>query len=253
MKTGVLNHPGHKLIDEIKWISENGFDFIDLTIEPPGAYEFDVKEIKSLLDHFNLEAVGHTNPFLPFIFPLKSIRKVCMDEFKIYIDIFSRLGIKLMNIHPSYNAPQMSDEDKIKENIEFFRQINELCKTVNMTLMVENFMKPFDSPAVFERICSEIPDIKVHLDVGHSNICQEKNLAKAFFSKLSDKIVHLHFSDNKGIHDDHLPLGCGNIDWKNIIKIIKTSGYDRTITLEIFSPHRDYLLLSRDKLKKWWQ
>ena len=67
MKTGVLNHPGHKLIDEIRWTSENGFDFIDLTIEPPGAYEFDVKEIKLLLEHFNLEATGHTNPFLPFI------------------------------------------------------------------------------------------------------------------------------------------------------------------------------------------
>jgi len=117
MKTGVLNHPGHKLIDEIKWISENGFDFIDLTIEPPGAYEFDVKEVKLLLEHFNLEAVGHTNPFLPFIFPVKSIRKTCMDEFKTYIDIFYQLGIKLMNIHPSYNAPQISDEDKIKENI----------------------------------------------------------------------------------------------------------------------------------------
>lgn len=250
MKIGVINHPGHHIIDEITWISENGFDFIDLTIEPPGAYDFDVKKVKALLENFNLEAVGHTNPFLPFIFPVKSIRKACMDEFKRYIEIFCYLGIQLMNIHPSYNGPQMSDEDKIKENIEFFIKINELCMARDITLMVENFVKPFDSPMVFERIFSEIPGIKMHLDVGHCNIGQEKNLTKGFFSKLNDKIVHLHFSDNKGIHDDHLPLGCGNIDWKNIINIIKKSGYDKTITLEIFSPHRDYLLFSRDKLKK---
>jgi sugar phosphate isomerase/epimerase len=252
MKIGVMNHPGHKLIDEITWISQNGFNFIDLTIEPPGAYEIDVEEIRELLKIYNLEALGHTNPFLPFIFPVKSIRKACIDEFKSYINIFSRLGIKLMNIHPSYNAPQMSDEEKIKENIEFFRQINELCMARDITLMVENFMKPFDSPIVFERIFSKIPDMKMHLDVGHCNVNQEKNLTEGFFSKLSDKIVHLHFSDNKGTHDDHLPLGCGNIDWKHIIKIIKKYCYDKTITLEIFSPHRDYLLFSRDKLGKWW-
>ena len=252
MKIGVMNHPGHNLIDEITWISENDFDFIDITIEPPGAYNLYVGKVKHLLNYYNLEAIGHTNPFLPFIFPVESIRKACMDEFKRYIHIFSCLGIKLMNIHPSYNAPQMSDEDKIKDNIKFFRKVNELCRARDIILMVENFLKPFDSPTVFERICSEIPDIKIHLDVGHCNVNQEKNLTEGFFSRLSDKIVHLHFSDNKGMHDEHLPLGCGHIDWKHIIKVLKKYCYDKTITLEIFSPHRDYLLFSRDKLKKWW-
>jgi len=59
-------------------------------------------------------------------------------------------------------------------------------------------------------------------------------------------------SDNKGRNDEHLPLGCGSIEWEKIIGIMKNAGYDRTITLEVFSYDRDYLLLSRDKLKRWW-
>jgi len=242
MEIGVMNYPKNDLVKEIKWISENGFDFIDLTIEPLKAYKIDVKKVKKALKDFNLKAIGHTNPFLPSIFPIQSIRKVCLDEFKKYIDIFSKLGIDLVNIHPFYEAPLLSDEDKIKANIKFLKQVNKLCKSRGITLMFENYIKPFDSPKVFGRILKEIPDLKIHLDVGHCNIYQEKNLTEAFFKKFGNKVIHLHLSDNKGKEDEHLPLGCGNIEWKKIIKIIKEYKFNKTITLEIFSPDRNHLL-----------
>jgi len=251
MKIGVMNNPRNSLLEEIKWIAENGFDFIDLTIEPPGAYDIDIKETKKLLDYFNLSVIGHTNPFLPFIFPIEEIRRVCLKEFRKYINIFSELGITLVNIHPTYYGPSFSDDDKIRENINFLKKINELCRKNGVSLMVENFLKPFDSPETFEKILEEVPGLNVHLDIGHCNINHPENLTENFFKIFGHKIVHLHFSDNKGERDDHLPLGCGNIDWKNIVKILKDFGYDSTITLEIFSPDRDYLLMSRDKLLRW--
>jgi sugar phosphate isomerase/epimerase len=251
MKIGVMNHPENDLLQEIKWISDNGFDFIDLTIEPLRAYKIDIKRVRRALRDFNLEAIGHTNPFLPSIFPIQSIRKACLREFKKYVEVFSALEIKLMNIHPFYGAPFFSDEDKIKANIQFLKQVNKLCKSMGFTLMLENYIRPFDTPEVFSRILEEVPDLRILLDVGHCNINQEENLTEAFFREFGDKIIHLHLSDNKGSGDDHLPLGCGNIEWKEIIKIIKKAGFNSTITLEVFSPDRDYLLLSRDKLKDW--
>lgn len=251
MKIGVMNYPNNDLVEEIKWISGNEFDFIDLTIEPLMAYDFDVRKVKRVLNDFGLEAIGHTNPFLPCIFPIQSIRKVCLDEFRKYVKIFANLGIELMNIHPFYEAPFLSDEDMIRANIQFLKEVNKLCRSEGITLMFENYVKPFDNPEAFERIIKEVPDLKVHLDVGHCNIGQEKNLAEAFFDRFGDKIVHLHLSDNKGRADDHLPLGCGNIEWGEIVGTIKKYGFDKTITLEIFSGDRDYLLLSRDKLRSW--
>jgi sugar phosphate isomerase/epimerase len=251
MKIGAMNDPRRDLLDEIRWISQNGFDFIDLTIEPLKAYEVDVSRIKDVIKECGLEVIGHTNPFLPSIFPIPSIREACLDELKRSIDIFAHLEVRLVSIHPFYNAPMLSDEDKIKANIEIVKRVNAFCRTRRMELMFENFVRPFDTPEIFSRIIDEVPKLKIHLDIGHCNLNQEGDSVEKFFKKFGKKIVHLHFSDNKGEGDDHLPLGCGNIDWERIVNIIKKYRFDRTITIEVFSQDRDYLLLSRDKLKEW--
>jgi sugar phosphate isomerase/epimerase len=64
--------------------------------------------------------------------------------------------------------------------------------------------------------------------------------------------VHLH--DNKGGGADlHLPLGAGTMDWRSHIRALKASGYDETITLEVFSEDRHYLEYSRDLLREAWE
>ncbi|MFO7966385.1 MAG: sugar phosphate isomerase/epimerase family protein [Archaeoglobaceae archaeon] len=252
MQIGVMNHPNIDLLEEIEWISRNGFDFIDLTIEPLKAYDFDVQSVRSALKEFNLDVIGHTNPFLPFILPIESIRETCLEEFTKYIDIFVQLGVDKVNIHPSYHAPFFTTRDKVDANIYFLQEVNKICESEGVTLMLENFVAPFDSPDTFSRIIEEVPELKIHLDVGHCNIDQEENLTYAFFKEFGEDIVHLHFSDNNGKKDDHQPLGCGSIDWEEIVRTVKRYGFDDTITLEIFVPDRDYLLLSRDKLEGWW-
>lgn len=253
MQIGVMNHPNVDLLEEIEWISRNGFDFIDLTIEPLKAYDFDVHSVKKALKDYKLDVIGHTNPFLPFILPIKSIRETCVEEFRKYMDIFVQLGVDKVNIHPSYHAPSYTNKDKIEANINFLKQVKEICESRDVTLMLENFVTPFDNPETFSRIVEEIPGLKIHLDVGHCNINQKENLTEDFFKEFGEDIVHVHFSDNKGKKDDHLPLGCGSIDWEEIVRTVKEYGFDGTITLEIFVPDRDYLLLSKNKLEKWWQ
>lgn len=47
-------------------------------------------------------------------------------------------------------------------------------------------------------------------------------------------------------------MGTGNIDWEKLIKLLKKY-YNGTITLEIFSKDKDYVLLSKDKLRELWR
>ena len=247
MKLGAMNNPNIDLLDEISWIAKNGFDFVDLTIEPPKAYNVDFESVKESLAHFDLLAIGHTNPFLPATSPIESIREACLDEFRKYVDIFSQLGIDLMNIHPFYEHKTSSEEEMLA-NIKLLKEVNHICNSKGITLMLENFIKPFDTPEAFSQIIEEVPGLKVHLDIGHCNLNQEKNLTEEFFKVHGDRIIHVHISDNKGVKDDHLPLGCGNIDWPEIAHVLKKYDYDGTITLEIFSNDLDYLLQSRRKL-----
>jgi sugar phosphate isomerase/epimerase len=98
-----------------------------------------------------------------------------------------------------------------------------------------------------------VPDLLFHLDVGHANLESEHNLTVEMASTFSDRLTHVHFSDNNGGDLDlHLPLGVGKIDWRWIVHILKRVGYDGTITLEVFAHDREYLVISRKKLRKLW-
>jgi sugar phosphate isomerase/epimerase len=53
-----------------------------------------------------------------------------------------------------------------------------------------------------------------------------------------------------------MPLGVGNIDWKNAVQSLKATGYDGTITLEVFCDDPTmlfpYLDLSRRLVLDLW-
>ena len=64
---------------------------------------------------------------------------------------------------------------------------------------------------------------------------------------------HVHLHDNKGGYADlHMPLGTGTVNVKEAVRLLKSHGYDGTITLEVFTPDRRYLEYSRDILRSAW-
>ena len=68
-----------------------------------------------------------------------------------------------------------------------------------------------------------------------------------------NKIGHIHASDNFGREDSHLPIGAGTVEFDRILKELKGTGYNDTLTVEVFSRDRDYLGISRDKVRELWE
>jgi sugar phosphate isomerase/epimerase len=253
MKVGVINNPRKDIFEEIKFISENGFDFIDLTLEPPFGDTYDPVKIKDKIEESNLGVIGHSNPTLPAIYGISSIRDICYIELKKSALFFKSIGVKKINIHPFYYSPHTCDDEIFKENIKVLQKMADYCSELGLDPMLENFQTPFQGASDFERVLNEVPKLFIHLDIGHLNIYGEciPDLIE-FFGKFSEKIIHVHVHDNLGEEDIHLPIGTGDIDWPEVIKNVKNSGYDDTFTVEVFSPERDYLLLSKEKLKRLW-
>ncbi len=100
------------------------------------------------------------------------------------------------------------------------------------------------------KVLRSVPKLLLNLDIGHVNLFG-KNPVR-FIKKFHKKIVHVHLHDNNGVADLHLPIGCGIINWKEVIRELKAY-YDGTITLEVFSRDREYVLISRKKLLKLWK
>ncbi len=251
-----MNFPGRSLIKEIHRIADERFDFVDLTLEPPAAWLPDGKQIKSLLGDLGLFAVGHTAYYLPIASAWPELRKTAHDIFRKGLDTFADAGVGLVNLHPDQKVPLHSTDNVRAMNAEAIAALCEDAKQRNIRLMVENLDRLFSRPEDFVEIFDAAPDAGLHLDVGHANLrlgLGEPNRTAAFLERFGDRLAHVHVSDNRGGTEDlHLPLGAGTVDLKGSIRALKRNGWDGTVTLEVFSRSREYLVSSRRMWLQWW-
>lgn len=255
MLIGAMNNPMTDVIEEIESYADSGFDFIDLTLEPQAAYSgtLPIDKVKDALERTGMGIVGHTAHYLPIASPIPEVREAAIVEIERDMLVFSLLGAKKVNVHPFVWAPLHETRWIRETNIDSFRRLIVRADELGLKVMVENIAQHFNTPRDLSLVFAAVPELGFHLDVGHANLETEHNLTVELASLFSDRLEHVHFSDNNGGNLDlHLPLGVGKIDWKWVVHILKRVGYDGTITLEVFAHDREYLLFSRDKLVKLW-
>lgn len=257
MLIGAMNHPAADPLKEIQWMAEMGLDFVDLTIEPPGAavWQLNPKAIRDALQRHNLPVVGHTAYYLPIGSPFKSLRQATCEELKRCIEAFALIGAKWMNIHPDRQQHLHDRDDIIANNIETFAELLPFAQNAGVGLMVENVPVHFNSVEQLSELLDPLPDLGLHLDIGHCNLrgTQLGNSYEEIISIYGSRLKHVHLHDNKGgTADLHLPLGTGTVDLVGCVRALKSINYDDTITLEVFSNDRHYLQYSRDVLRKVW-
>jgi sugar phosphate isomerase/epimerase len=146
-------------------------------------------------------------------------------------------------------------KDLVRLNIEALKPLAEMAGSHGLTLILENFKAPFDSVSTYSRLLKEVPGLQIHLDFGHTNLGRDDGAS--FCTQLGEHIRHVHFSDNHGQEDEHIPLGMGNIDWEKAVSALKSIGYDETITLEVFVNDRSASLqtleASRRLVRDLWE
>ena len=256
MRVGAMNHPRHDVVQEIGWMAEMGLEFIDLTLEPPGAgyWQIDRKAIRQALDRNRMGIVGHTAYYLPLGHPFEELRKGAVSAFTHCLECFAELGAKVMNIHPDTKAPMHDRSFVVKQNLRSLQELLEVSRRTGVTLMVENLPGDFNSADQLAELLDQLPEIGLHLDLGHTNLLVEENSAADILETFSGRLRHVHLHDNHGgNHDLHLPLGAGTLDVPSCVEILQRHGYDGTITLEVFTPDQFFVKYSADKLRLLWK
>ena len=255
MLIGTMNHPGRDVLKEIQWIAEMGFEFVDLTLEPPAAIpsRIDIRALHELLQQTKLVTVGHTAYYLPLCSPFESIRKAAVEELKECVATFAQLGTKWMNIHPDRHAPMHDRKFIIDRNIQSLKELYTVADKVSVGLMIENLPGSFNTAKQLGELLDPLPQLGLHLDIGHANLLTDYNTTDEILKAYGPRLKHVHLHDNKGGSADlHLPLGAGNIEIDYYIRALQALGYDDTITLEVFTPDRHHLSYSRDVLRRTW-
>jgi len=251
-----MNHPMADLAAEIEQIARDGFDFIDLTLEPECAMPagLDAAAIRRRLTETGLKAVGHTAYYLPLASPIPGLQAAALAYFHQCLGFFAEAGISLVNVHPFTKVPLYGREWIAQRHLEVLRQLLDYARPLGISLMLENMPPSFNSPADLRPIFNALPELRFHLDVGHANLDVPVNITGKLLAELRPRLAHVHLNDNLGGREDlHLPLGAGRINWPWVARTLRRHGYDGTMTLEVFSPDRDYLMLSRTKWLQVWR
>lgn len=247
-----MNNPARDVAKEIKRIAELGFDFVDLTLEPPmtRAATVDARRIRAALADRNLGVVGHTAYYLPFGSAFDTIHQAAIAEAEQCLEVFAGVGATLMNLHLDFRVPGHDPAWIARRNVAAIAALLPRADALGITLMVENFEG--DDGDAFAPILDPLPTVGLHLDIGHANIRASKSHAPSLLARFADRLKHVHLSDNKGKGDDHLAIGAGVIDWKKELRGLKATGYDSTITLETFYGDSALITYSRDKVRALW-
>jgi len=256
MRIGRMNDPAQPLGQEIEYTAKQGFDFVEITLEPPqaGIEQINVPEVRRQLRDLGLAALGHTAYYLPLACPFERVRQAAVEVLKRCLEAFAELQVPTMTVHPDHGVLHGFEvKDILACNLKSFAELVAYGKEVGVAVLLENLDRHLGSAENLRPIFEALPDLGWTLDVAHANLGTPQNRTGELLHHLGSHLRHVHFSDNYGGRDDlHLPLGTGRMLFPPLIRQLQAAGYDGTVTLEVFSRERDYLLLSREKLRQWW-
>lgn len=260
---GATNNPLQPLAGEIRALAALGFDYLELCLDPPhGLPEMlrpKLVEIKSILSGEGLALpVAHLPTFISLADIYASIRDSSVNEVFKALDVAAEIGVEKAVLHPGYLTGLMAFTPDTGKGyaLESLAKILERAAQFGLTLCLENMFPRVGymyRPEEFTDVLRQNPGLMMTLDLGHANIRAPKNQAAAFVKAAGGRIGHVHAGDNNGQEDEHLPIGAGRADLTGGLAAIKASGYDSTITLEVFSPDRGYLAASLNRVRAIWE
>jgi sugar phosphate isomerase/epimerase len=257
MRYGVMNSPVRPLLHEVDVLGQLGFDYLEVTMDAPFAHHTVIRDqqeaLLEALNRHGLSLAFHLPTFVSTADMTETLREASIQETIRSMQVAAQLHPLKAVLHPSFIhglGAMMRDQAQRHAMAAMERLLIEAGR-LNLPVCVENMfpnalslVRPEDFDVVFQMF----PEAKMTLDTGHANIAGATQRILSFIDRFGDRIGHVHASDNFGRTDDHLPIGAGTIDFPEVVKKLKSIGYDDTITLEVFSKDRDYLRISRDKL-----
>ncbi|WP_163340422.1 sugar phosphate isomerase/epimerase [Desulfopila sp. IMCC35008] len=260
MQYGAMNFPVSPLLAEIETFAQMGFDYLELTMDPPMAHystlSRDLSVIKRSLQDNELGLLCHLPTFVLTADLTETIRHSSVDEMLHSLRVAANLGARKVVLHPSmvFGMGPFVKYTVKDYFFEFLAKMVTAAQHLEIEICLENMM-PRNilgvEPADFEEIFARHPTLKMTLDTGHANIDASAGYRLLeMVERFGDRIGHLHISDNLGKKDQHLAVGQGTVDFSTLISRLVELGYDATITLEIFDQDRRLLTESRDKIQR---
>jgi sugar phosphate isomerase/epimerase len=216
-----------KVWDDIGWvygIVETGYEGWEIVAD--GSYRLDNPEnVARIADVIGSQPLGITvhAPYADLNlatlnYPIwrESVRQICtcIRHASEWTD--------RVTIHPGYLSPvgKIMPERAWQQQKEALVEIGSVASDHSVLACLENMIGIREflcrMPEELAGMVEGIEGIGITIDIGHANTVGKVREFLPYLSAAS----HLHVHDNHGVHDEHLALGAGTIDWDIVGKSI---------------------------------
>ncbi len=175
------------------------------------------------------------------------------------LELARDLGAALLNIH-------LSHEQGVEAFIHALRPLIERTAQTGLQLAIENtpLHSPEDFNEFFGRLKQAMPINAAHVgmcfDLGHANLCAAtRNDYLKFYDRLASQVpvIHLHFHENWGDSDSHLPLFTGpaardDAGIRGLLDRLRRRTFEGSVILEQWPTPPSLLDQARDRLLQLW-
>ncbi len=260
MKVCMENLPVLNPVEEAKFAVENEFDGFELAFEYPSSTPEQVmakrKELVDVLSSGNMVRLAHTPTFVDISNFYVELREASITLTLKAMEVAYAVEAEVVVVHPGFRFPLLPRGVAIENTVEGLGRILSVAEEYGLVLGVENLppgvlpgADHFSGVKDFKELLTQISskNLRFTLDISHASLNLLSNPLN-FIDEMYRWLVHVHVSDNLGLRDDHLPLGVGRVDYKTPLETLKKKGYSGTVTLEVFTPEKQYLLVSKRKI-----
>ena len=247
-------YTNYSLKESIADISKIGYQGVEIMCDSPHAYPLlmnskKISEIKNELSNNNIQ-ISNLNAFTLFaigdtyhpswIEEDLNYRRLRIDHTINCLKLAKDLGAKNISIEPGGPISNSNYKEKyLKIFIDSIKEVLPIAEEQKVKILVEpepglliensdeflRFIKNFDSEY-----------IGLNFDIGHF-VCVNED-PSILINKLENYIHHFHLADIKDKIHNHLILGMGSIDIKNVLYSISKIDFMGFITVELY-PYKD--------------
>jgi len=167
----------------------------------------------------------------------KKIRAISVERIKEALELAALFGARSVVCHTGFDRKHYYTlgDRWVKNALESLAVLSDYASLFNVPIMLENVFEldPGIHAEIFEAISS--PFLGFCLDIGHQGVFSKTGIG-GWLKDLGDRLGQIHLHDNNGVHDDHLAIGEGIIDFDGLFSWLYEQGKSPILTLE---PHKE--------------
>lgn len=222
---------GVKLVEIGAW-----HDAVDLTEMAQ------VTRIRRLLDDAGIEVYSYHPPFAgEYDISLldDATHAKAIERNTAHLRSAAALGAKYYVLHPGDKIPKEEQAQRLERVTQAVKSLAMAAAEMGLAIAVENMPPGFlgvDAGELMEIVeAAENELVGVCFDTGHAHVAGWRmgDYLRAIGAR---RLFTIHWHDNDGSKDQHLPPGAGTIDWEDFFGTLADMGWHRPICPEMPIP-----------------